>query len=65
MARVKKATSKNPRTKAVTEITPEIADALSAEAERGYDLSCHKVWMLGSSSAPVRTQSSQASPSTW
>ena len=39
MAKEKKATSKNPRAKAGTEITPEIADALSAEAERGYDLS--------------------------
>jgi len=39
MAKVKKVTSKNPRTKSGTEITPEIADALAAEAERGYDLS--------------------------
>jgi hypothetical protein len=39
MARAKKATSENPRTKAGMEITPEIADALAAEAERGYDLS--------------------------
>ncbi len=39
MAKVKKATRRNPRTKAGTEITPEIADALAAEAERGYDLS--------------------------
>lgn len=38
MAKVK-ATRKNPRTKSGTEITPEIADALAAEAERGYDLS--------------------------
>ncbi|MGV1047032.1 MAG: hypothetical protein ACOYD4_00700 [Solirubrobacterales bacterium] len=39
MAKVKKTTRKNPKTKAGTEITPEIADALAAEAERGYDLS--------------------------
>lgn len=39
MAKVKKATRKNPRTKAGEEITPEVADALVAEAERGYDLS--------------------------
>jgi hypothetical protein len=38
MAKVKK-TTQNPKTKAGTEITPEIADALAAEAERGYDLS--------------------------
>ena len=38
MAKVKKAT-KPPRTKSGEEITPEIADALAAEAERGYDLS--------------------------
>ncbi len=38
MAKVKP-TSKNPKTKAGTEITPEIADALAVEAERGYDLS--------------------------
>lgn len=34
-----KVTHKHPRTKSGTEITPEIADALAAEAERGYDLS--------------------------
>lgn len=38
MARVKK-TGKYPRTKSGVEITPEIADALADEAERGYDLS--------------------------
>lgn len=37
MATVKR-NRKSPRTKAGTEITPEIADALAAEAERGYDL---------------------------
>lgn len=39
MARVKKAVQENPKTKAGTEITPDLADALAAEAERGYDLS--------------------------
>jgi len=34
-----KVTRKHPRTRSGTEITPEIADALAAEAERGYDLS--------------------------
>jgi Ribbon-helix-helix protein, copG family len=38
MAKVKKKT-KHPRTRSGEEITPEIADALAAEAERGYDLS--------------------------
>jgi len=37
--KVKKMSTENPRTKSGTEITPEIADALAAEAERGYDLS--------------------------
>lgn len=36
MAKVKKSAHK---TKAGAEITPEIADALASEAERGYDLS--------------------------
>jgi hypothetical protein len=39
MAKVRKKTTKHPRTKSGEEITPEIADALAAEAERGYDLS--------------------------
>jgi hypothetical protein len=34
-----KRTGKYPRTKSGLEITPEIADALADEAERGYDLS--------------------------
>lgn len=46
MAKVKR-TQKNPRTKAGTEITPEIADALAAEAERGYDLSKAKRHRVG------------------
>lgn len=46
MAKVKK-TRKNPKTKAGTEVTPEIADALAAEAERGYDLSKAKPRRVG------------------
>ncbi len=46
MAKVGKA-HKNPRTKAETEITPEIAGALAAEAERGYDLSKAKRQRVG------------------
>jgi hypothetical protein len=38
MPKVKR-TGKYPRTKSGLEITPEIADALADEAERGYDLS--------------------------
>ncbi len=38
---------KNPRTKAGEEITPEIAAALAAEAERGYDLSKAKRRRVG------------------
>jgi hypothetical protein len=40
MAKVKvDSTGGDPKTESGTEITPEIADALAAEAERGYDLS--------------------------
>ena len=46
MAKVKAAV-RNPRTKSGTEITPEIADALAAEAERGYDLSKAKRLRVG------------------
>lgn len=46
MAKVDKA-HQNPRIKAGTEITPEIADALAAEAERGYDLSKAKRQRVG------------------
>jgi CRISPR-associated endonuclease/helicase Cas3 len=46
MAKVK-ATHKNPKTKSGTEITPEIADALATEAERGYDLSKAKQRRVG------------------
>lgn len=42
-----KVTRKNPKTKSGTEITPEIADALAAEAERGYDLSKAKRRRVG------------------
>lgn len=44
MAKVKKATHK---TKAGTDITPKVADALAAEAERGYDLSKAKQRRVG------------------
>lgn len=46
MARVKKL-RKYPVTKSGLEITPEIADALAAEAERGYDLSKAKRQLVG------------------
>lgn len=46
MAKVK-ATHKNPRTKAGVEITPEVAEMLAAEAERGYDLSKAKRIRVG------------------
>lgn len=46
MAKVRK-THKDPKTKAGTKITPEIADALAAEAERGYDLSKAKARRVG------------------
>jgi hypothetical protein len=46
MAKIKKVT-KHPRTKSGEEITPEIADALAAEAERGYDLSKAKRQRVG------------------
>ena len=39
MAKVEKGARKSLRTKAGNEITPELADALAAEAEKGYDLS--------------------------
>jgi predicted HicB family RNase H-like nuclease len=45
MAKVKK--TKNSRTKAGEEITSEAADALAAEAERGYDLSKAKRQRVG------------------
>lgn len=38
MPKVKRA-EKHPRARSGLEITPEIADALADEAERGYDLS--------------------------
>lgn len=47
MARVEKTHRKNPKTKAGTEVTPEIADALAAEAERGYELSKAKRRRVG------------------
>lgn len=42
-----KATHKHPKTKSGTEITPEVADVLAAEAERGYDLSKAKPRRVG------------------
>jgi hypothetical protein len=48
----------NPTTKSGAEITPEIADALAAEAERGYDLSkakSRRVWPSRRMAAPGRT----------
>lgn len=47
MVKVKKTAPKNPKTKAGTEITPEIAGALATEAERGYDLSKAKRRRVG------------------
>jgi hypothetical protein len=46
MAKLRK-TRKNPRTKSGAEVTPEIADALAIEAERGYDLSKAKARPVG------------------
>ena len=43
----RKATPKHPRAKSGREITPETADALAAEAERGYDLSKAKRRRVG------------------
>lgn len=47
MATVKKTDKMNFRTSSGDEITPEIADALVAEAERGYDLSKAKLQRVG------------------
>lgn len=47
MAKVKRTAHENPKTKAGVEITPEIADALAGEAERGYDLSKAKRRRVG------------------
>lgn len=47
MAKVKKATRENPKTKAGANIAPEVAGALAAEAERGYDLSKAKRRRVG------------------
>jgi predicted HicB family RNase H-like nuclease len=47
MAKLKKTPRKNPRTDAGDEITPEVADALAAEAESGYDLSKAKRRRVG------------------
>ena len=52
MAKVKRSRVKvtrrgNPISAGGTEITPEIADELAAEAERGYDLSKGRVVLVG------------------
>ena len=46
MSKVKR-TGKYPKTKSGLEITPEIADELADEAERGYDLSKAKRRFVG------------------
>lgn len=46
MSKVRK-TGKYPRTKSGLEVTPEVADALADEAERGYDLSKAKRQYVG------------------
>ncbi len=46
----------NQRTKAGEEITPEVADALAAEAERGYDLSKAKRRRVGRPSLALAGQ---------
>lgn len=46
MAKVSRS-RKNPITKSGVKITPEVADALAAEAERGYDLSTAKRVRVG------------------
>jgi hypothetical protein len=46
MAKVKQA-RKYPKTKSGLEVTPEIAEALADEAERGYDLSKAKRQFVG------------------
>lgn len=51
----------NPKTKSGTEITPEIADALAAEAERGYDLSKAKRRRVGRPSLAGRGSSPRMS----
>lgn len=46
MAKVR-STDRNPRASSGVEITPEVADALAVEAERGYDLSKAKRVRVG------------------
>ncbi len=60
MAKVKKAT-KHPRTKSGEEITPEVADALADEAERGYDLAKAKRERVGRPSLAGRGKSPRLS----
>lgn len=60
MAKVKRV-GKNPRTKSGLEVTPEVADALAAEAERGYDLSRAKPQRVGRPSLSGRGASPRVS----
>lgn len=46
MAKVK-AARKNPKTRAGTKVTPQLADTLANEAERGYDLSITRRRQVG------------------
>lgn len=58
VAKVKKTASKIPKTKAGTEITPEIVDTLAVEAEHGYDLSKAKRRPVGRASPERPPQAS-------
>jgi hypothetical protein len=60
MAKVKTTESKH-RTKAGAQITPEIADALADEAERGYDLTKAKRRRVGRPSLAGRGASPRVS----
>jgi hypothetical protein len=60
MAKVTTARTKN-RTKSGVEITPEIADALADEAERGYDLSKARRRRVGRPSLSERGESPRVS----
>jgi len=61
MAKVKRGANRNPKTKSGEEIAPEIADALAAEAERGYDLSKAKPRRVGRPSLAGRGASPRMS----
>lgn len=53
MATAKKTASGNPKTKASTEVIPEVADALAVEAEHGFDLSKAKRRRVGRFANPA------------